>query len=234
MENTTNRKAYKIIPCQLFEVDKLIPWLEEQARNGLILERLSNWGWGRFQKGEPKSLRYWVHTEPDGVPLEQDTLTSYQELGWNRVGQDFPQRFHIFVSEEAAAVPLKLEKDGLQTYIQKQNRQSIFVLMAFVFLIPFCMYWMFDTINGVWQHGWYGKAVGILQGVVYVWLLARGMEYAVSVRRINRLFQLDLLVVLHWKPVKRTASCQILWWIFFAILLYCIVILAVGIFLLNR
>ena len=232
MKNKTTRKAYKILPCELFEIDRLIPWLEEQARNGLFLERLSSWGWGRFQKGEPKDLRYWVHTEPDGGPLDQNTFAAYQELGWRRIGHDFPLRFHIFVSEETAAVPLEQEKDGLKTYIQKQNRQLVLELLAFAVLIPFCIYIMFDICGESWRHGWYGKSVAILQGAVYLSIVARGAAYAGSVRRMNRLFQLDDLFLLHREPVNRTSHSRILWWISIAILICCLFVLAAGMLLL--
>jgi len=61
-------------------------WLEAQAREGWLCEHVGQWSSIRmtFQKGEPASYRYVADVQ---VRPRADYLSTYQDAGWERVGQ---------------------------------------------------------------------------------------------------------------------------------------------------
>jgi hypothetical protein len=61
-------------------------WLEAQAREGWFCERVGQWSSIRmtFQKGEPAKYRYVADVQVHPRP---DYLSTYEDAGWERVGQ---------------------------------------------------------------------------------------------------------------------------------------------------
>lgn len=207
------KKAYKVIPCELFEVDRLIPWLEEQAQNGLFLEHYSLQGLGRFRKGEGESLRYWVHTELDGCPVDQETLQAYEERGWRRVAYGNQSRFHIFAAEWDAPLPWDLEHGALESYLTKQKKSALLGMIAVIVLFPIgCFFVLRDNWLIMWQYGNCSKLTVLLQGCLYIWLLATAMRQFVLHWRMHRRVQAGCLLDLNGTATPVLYFPRVIWW----------------------
>ena len=61
-------------------------WLEAQAREGWLCEHVGQWSSIRmtFERGEPATYRYVADVQVHPRP---DYLSTYQDAGWERVGQ---------------------------------------------------------------------------------------------------------------------------------------------------
>lgn len=92
-----------------YELDELQAYLETQASQGWILEKVGLYGFW-FQKGDPGSLRYCVD-----IPSEQrkrggsnEYLKQYYEMcedaGWTLVGTNMT--IHVFVTDDPMVAPI--------------------------------------------------------------------------------------------------------------------------------
>lgn len=102
----------KYLPYEFFEVDAVEAWLDEQARKGLSLQKVTG-RFCRFERTAPHTARYRVN-----VPSEQDLQTlderkaAYREMGWEYV-TPLTDKIGIYRALSPDAVELNTDEDVL-------------------------------------------------------------------------------------------------------------------------
>lgn len=92
-------------PANIYDVAANETWLEDMARQGYRLIRMTGWS-GVFEKTEPFSCRYRMQPLPkkEKAPLPE-VIEAYRELGWEYAGT-VPETFHVWRCQDPAAVEL--------------------------------------------------------------------------------------------------------------------------------
>ena len=102
----------KYLPYEFFEVDAVEAWLDEQARKGLSLQKVTG-RFCRFERTAPHTARYRVN-----VPSKQDMQTlderkaAYREMGWEYV-TPLTDKSEIYRALSPDAVELNTDEEVL-------------------------------------------------------------------------------------------------------------------------
>lgn len=100
-----NQEYKELRPANAYDVAANETWLEDMARQGYRLIRMTGWS-GVFEKTEPFTCRYRMQPLPkkEKVPAAE-VLEAYRELGWEYAGT-IPGTFHVWRCEDPAAAEL--------------------------------------------------------------------------------------------------------------------------------
>ena len=125
------RKTYRLPPCPGYDVERLESWLQDMAKEGLVLEPESEaFGFFGFTRTRPQSLRYRLQPKPEGddsgIVPDAEARDTAAEFGWEFV--DSYGSFYIYRTAdplaremdtdlEVQAIALKNVKKGFWTRI---------------------------------------------------------------------------------------------------------------------
>ena len=107
IEQQPDRKEeYKELrPANAYDVAANETWLEDMAREGYRLIRMTGWS-GVFEKTEPFTCRYRMQPLPKKEKAPpQELVEAYRELGWDYAGT-IPGAFHVWRCEDPVAPEL--------------------------------------------------------------------------------------------------------------------------------
>ena len=107
IEQQPDRKEeYKELrPANAYDVAANETWLEDMAREGYRLIRMTGWS-GVFEKTEPFTCRYRMQPLPKKEKAPpQELVEAYRELGWDYAGT-IPGAFHVWRCEDPSAPEL--------------------------------------------------------------------------------------------------------------------------------
>ena len=130
-------------PANIYDVAANETWLEDMARQGYRLIRMTGWS-GVFEKTEPFSCRYRMQPLPKKEKAPPpEMIEAYRELGWEYAGT-VPETFHVWRCQDPAAPELDtdpvVQGMGYRYLKGKMLRESavsallLAVLLAFAFL----------------------------------------------------------------------------------------------------
>ena len=105
-EEKLREQEYKELrPANIYDVAANETWLEDMARSGYRLIRMTNWS-GVFVKDEPKPSRYRMQplTRKESRP-EEAQVETYRELGWEYAGT-IAGCFHVWRCDDPTAPEL--------------------------------------------------------------------------------------------------------------------------------
>ncbi|MBQ8834400.1 MAG: DUF2812 domain-containing protein [Oscillospiraceae bacterium] len=119
------KKTYHLPPCPSYDVERLESWLQDMAKEGLVLEPESEcFGLFGFTPTTPQNLRYRLQPKPEndsnGIAPDQEARDIAAEFGWEFV--DSYGHFYIYRSSDPHAremdTDLEIQSTALKTVKQ--------------------------------------------------------------------------------------------------------------------
>lgn len=170
-------KAYRFVPCGTDEPGKLRQWLEDMARDGLLLEKIVFRA--AFRKAEPQTLRY--HLEPvqaagifhlQANRPKPELLELAQEMGWEFVC--LHGAYHIYRTADPDARDFHTESEtqalALDSVCRHQRNSSIFyAVYLLIILAVICS----SPVLNMLRFGTVTILLLILSMPVLLWLASR-------------------------------------------------------------
>lgn len=114
-----------IIPYEPFETTAIEAWLEDMARRGWRLEKMTLC-FARFRRAEPAQVRYRLDVLTDEKLSQEDELNAYYaECGWERVTDFSSQEMAVFCAEDASAEELHTDPAVLRQALRKVGTSAV-------------------------------------------------------------------------------------------------------------
>ena len=129
------KKIRLLLPYELFEVDAIEGWLDEQARQGLRLTGIQR-RWCYFDRPEkPAMTRYRIDVKRTwGFDTERQN--TFRDLGWEFV-DGLDNRMDVYRAARPDAVEINTDEEALQEvlgrYYRRQVISGLFVLAVTLF-----------------------------------------------------------------------------------------------------
>ena len=134
-----DRKIRRLIPYELFEIDAIEGWLDEQARQGLRLTRIGG-RWAYFEKPEsPTMTRYRIDVKRTwGYDTERQN--TFRELGWEFV-DGLDNHMDVYRAFRPGAVEINTDEEALQGVLGRYYRRNV-LLAAFTIAFLLVLMWI--------------------------------------------------------------------------------------------
>ena len=176
-------------PFWYYEFEYLESYLEDKARDGLILKEA-----GRtiltFEEGEPREMKF--RLLPDLGWIKDDEKDFYEESGWRYVGND---RMPLLANDDADAEELFTDGASFKSRAKDfQSNTRWLISFSFIWIIYFAFRIYQDIKNPGLLHSYEDSNLGLwaFGGITAVWFIA---------------FQLFKIVTAS-KVVKRIQRCE--------------------------
>ena len=205
------RKKRKLIPVEMWQLEKVESWLTELGQNGLQLEKFSSL-FATFLQSEPQQVEYRMIV----MPKKDTPPTNIEELaleGWDFVASH--EFYHIFRSQKADATS-EIEPDLTKqaqalTGILKQARNQFFINLGMVVLgIIVSALLMFKAVNPI-EHFVEGQSMGIFVMIFSSsCLTVNYLRDYLGITRMKR--QLSQGIALDYRAYWQVASLKKLMW----------------------
>lgn len=191
----------KLSPCSAYDIAATEQWLEEMAAKGYHLSAEKGFvlGLGRFEVGEPKTVKYRLeaasakmalfevfHMNTDVTP-DGEALQLHEEMGWEYVTNRLA--FHVFRStREDAREPHtdpKTQAEGLKS----AGLRLLYLLIGVILLNAlFGVQWFLQSFN--FGMGPYGGLFSLVTILLNLWtdaeVLNRLVRYLVLRRKVKQ------------------------------------------------
>lgn len=134
------RKFYRLPPCPSYDVERLESWLQDMAKEGLVLEPEGEvFGFFGFTRTHPQCIRYRLQPKPEGddggIVPDAEARDTAAEFGWEFV--DSYGSFYIY----RTADPLAREMDTdleVQAIALKNVKKGFWTRIISEFFSIFC------------------------------------------------------------------------------------------------
>ncbi len=133
------RTVFKALPFGAFHPTETARWLEEQAQNGLLLRGTGGYtGVLRFEKGEPRAVRYHAERANRGEPasFERDDGS---RVPWVTVGA--ARGMYIYSCDEPAAPLPSYDRDAELAALRRERTSALLYILAWALLTGL---WLYD------------------------------------------------------------------------------------------
>ena len=156
------KRVNRFPPCPLYDVEGIESWLEDQARQGLILTKTGLFcGFAEFEKLEPKPMRYRLQPLPKKKFMEDAGPTDAavelaEEYGWEYLccmGE-----FAVFGCADPAVRELDTDprvQALLYQQMYRRKRNSFFSNVVLFLLVVGLIGWLGPLTYLLDQPGWY-------------------------------------------------------------------------------
>ena len=204
------RGAVKMCPCPAYDIEVMESWLEDMAASGLHLAEDGFFaGFARFERGEPKKVRYRLEAAEKGTSMWSDTggapedeaLEINESCGWEYVAAR--DGFHIYRSESEEARELNTDPQVQALAIEKVRRRERGSVVSCVFwfvLYPLAFInlkiFLLAAAEGTWFVLW--------SVALAVWITVNAVRKAGYLRRLKRRLTMGEELS-HRKPWRRGA-----------------------------
>lgn len=138
--------AYRLPPCQSYDIERMESWLGSMAEKGLILSKDGFFaGFAVFEKGEPRSVNYRLEAAPKGTSIfsddcgapDEEAVKLRETYGWRYLTNC--GKFYIYDSETDDAREWNINSE-IQARIFNMIRKNSIINASF-FLIIFLVFW---------------------------------------------------------------------------------------------
>lgn len=172
-----------IIPYETFEVAAIEAWLEDLARRGWRLEKMTLC-FARFQRAEPADVRYRLDVLTDEKNEQEEELNAYYTAcGWARVTDFSAHEMAVFCAEDASATELHTDPAVLRQALRKTGISGIVQIVLCVLAIAFSLLGVYEILKeplylliGHNLHGLLGFALVILAACVRLGMLCPALR----------------------------------------------------------
>lgn len=153
---------YRIPPCAKYDIAGMESWLDDQARQGLFLDRDGLFlGFATFAEGEPVQLRFRLEATdtPGGLfsPTHDpgdEIIELHQLMGWDYRGRW--GQFHIYTTPDPDAPELHTDPRVQALTIQALNkfqRTELFGFFWYTLVWYLCHGFMLFSLTALWGMG---------------------------------------------------------------------------------
>ena len=137
------RKAYRMAPCPIYDIEGMESWLESMAENGYFLNADGFWaGVGAFSINPPVQARYRLRAAPENAKKQDEVNKGADEAGdvsgWDYVADC--GGFQIYVSYDPEAGELSADTQ-VQAFDTLRKRQRDRLWFSKIWLIVFPLAW---------------------------------------------------------------------------------------------
>jgi len=117
----------RLVPCSLFETEKLENWLKDMANTGLILKSDGfHVTFATFKKSEPQQMEYRIWPE-NGINDYDNARHHRESYGWEYVSR--ASKFEIYRSSSPVAKAVDSDEKS-ETYLKKAvKKKGVFALI---------------------------------------------------------------------------------------------------------
>lgn len=164
MSEEKKKKTLRLSPCPAHDIERTTSWLENMALDGLFLTEDGFFaGFGIFEKGTPKKVRYRLNAANKSTSMwsdnmgkpDEEELSLIEDSGWRYVANRGD--FNIYMTEDVSAGEINTDPYVQSIAINKirKNRVSSLISLLFwillwpLFRIRFCIVMTAVTI-GTW------------------------------------------------------------------------------------
>jgi len=128
-----SKNVLKLRPTDYWRIGEHESWFADMAAKGLHLKKVGL-QFAKFEKGEPRDIRYRIDVNKDELKDEQKVL--YKEYGWDYVTTY--GKFNIFSSPEVLGTPELHADASEQSYtlkaLDKQLHQNVVIMSMLMIL----------------------------------------------------------------------------------------------------
>lgn len=192
MSQQEPKRAYRIPPCPVYDVEEMESWLADMAARGLVLCKDGFFaGVAAFEKVEPCSIRYRLEPAPKNVSIwsegsmepSPEAAELSEHYGWRYIATR--GQFFIYCTDQPDARELNTDP-AVQALaldlVRRRERGSLFSTLFWLLVYPLLLLrggvLLTMTKIGTWRFLW--AAVLVLWAV---WTSAAAM---VSLRRLRK------------------------------------------------
>lgn len=209
MKEPKVKKVTRILPCPSYDIERVESWLQDMAKEGLLLDTRSPFGTAflRFIPGTPQTLRYRLEPKPKGAdpgdpPAEARELA--QEYGWAFVCPFHD--FYIYRTAQPDAPEMNTDLAVQAASLKRLKRQLVFHLLLQLWIIG-------DTLLNFGREPYryivtFGAIYAALFLLFFVGVLVYDLLRIVSIFRLQRRLRKQIPME-HEKPWKPHAAFHI-------------------------
>ena len=187
------RHAIRMSPCPVYDISGMECWLEEMARQGLLLCRYSM-GLAVFEKREPARVRYQLALLPGeplmekGIPTVQDEMIALcEEYGWHYVTKR--GRFGIFETEDETARTLYSDAElASAEYEELRQREKSALRSNLLWLLIIAPLMLFKE-NILQSCLMVGTELYILLFAAMTWHVVNNIRNIIQLRKLENQLQ---------------------------------------------
>lgn len=128
---TQMKEVIKLIPFLLSDYDYLEKYLEEQSKNGLVLDSLGLF-YGRFKTTKPCDRKYCVIPSASS-DLEEEEKSFYEEAGWHNVKTS--GSWSILYTDDLTSSELFTDKSSFEYHTKWYTRSVLVTCILYLILI---------------------------------------------------------------------------------------------------
>lgn len=151
-----------IIPYETFEVAAIEAWLEDLARRGWRLEKMTLC-FVRFRRAEPADVRYRLDVLTAEKNEQEEELNAYYTAcGWTRVTDFDAHEMAVFCAEDASATELHTDPEVLRQALRKTGTSGIVQIVLCILAIAVSLL----GIHGILKEPLYLLIGHNLQGLI--------------------------------------------------------------------
>ena len=176
--------AHRFPPCPIYDVEGIESWLEELAKQGLILTKGGLFcGFAEFEKVEPKAMRYRLQPWPKKRKLTDDAGPSAEavelaeEYGWTYLCD--MGEYAVFACEDPNARELdtdpQVQAENFR-HAYKRKRNTVIGNTVFLLLVLGLICWLGPVSYELSKPVWY-IAVTDLVWLVYPFVAFHEMKH---------------------------------------------------------
>lgn len=142
------RRAYRICPCNPWDVEGIQSWLEDLSEEGLFLAEDGVFcGVFTFERGKPRRLTYRLDVAQKQKPrlwdsggLSGEEMELYRAMGWEYLLQYGAFRIYRAVDREAPELNTESQTHAVTIGYLKRNQRS-----ALINVILLTLFWLLHT-----------------------------------------------------------------------------------------
>ena len=194
-ENTERKYIYRLLPCSMYEVERVEAWLEDMALQGYLLEKEGIYlGVAKFQKTVPQKVRYRLEATQDYSVLRDvykpdDMAEELNEAyGWEFVTQH--KDFFIYRCFDGNAREMNTDSAVRELSLKPAWSRQINILETIIALLIICPL-AYAIHNGLFLtmlkiHTWYFTFIYVVLILVVIALLWEISSLRKLKRRIRK------------------------------------------------
>lgn len=149
-------RNFSLLLFNVYDCEGIENYLEKQAENGWMLEKVTNFG-VHFRKTEPKKVKFSVNFLPKGSMFESEKSKKYEDFkelsehnGWKLVSVNSPHMY--FVAEQENPVPIETDpvlKVETAHNVMKKMQLPLFWVWIIAGILNFLGWTFLLMVNGL-------------------------------------------------------------------------------------
>lgn len=182
------KRAYLTAPCPIYDIEGMESWLSGLAEKGLFLSSDGFlFGFGFFDKGEPKKMRYRLEPGPKRMGVfdtpSEEITEAYAEFGWSYVCKH--GQFLIYCAEDENAAELHTDTTIQAFALNKlRKRQITDMVFTLIYTLLYPILLLRGNLLLLCVHG--DAPLVILGGLLMLYLAVDAVCNVVRLSKLRR------------------------------------------------